>query len=53
MLAVIAVILFSVSWVLHGSRASVPVWFDWQGLLLLGLVFVALHLIWPLPFRRP
>ena len=53
MLAIIGAICFAISWFIHGSGASgVPVWFNWQGLAVLGLVFVALHLIWPIPLRR-
>jgi len=44
MLAVLAAILFAVSWVLHGiGPAHIPVWFDWQGVALLGLVSLALY----------
>ena len=44
MLAVIAAILFAVAFVLHGAGpAHIPVWFNWDGLLLLGLVSLALH----------
>lgn len=43
MLAVIAAILFAISWVLHGAGAHMPVWFDVRGLALLGFVLLALH----------
>lgn len=46
MLAVIAAILFAVAWVIQGSGAHMPIWFDWNGLALLGLIFLALSLIW-------
>lgn len=53
MLAVLALILFVVSWFEHGSAATgIPVWFDWQGVALLGLACVAAHLFWP-SWRRP
>lgn len=46
MLAVIAAILFAVAWVIHGSGAHMPVWFNAEGLALAGLVCLALSLIW-------
>lgn len=46
MLAVIAAILFAAAWIVHGSQAHMPVWFDWEGLGLLGLACLALSGQW-------
>lgn len=58
MFAVIAGFLFAIGWVLNGIGGStkIPAWFDWRGLLLLGLVSLSVHLYraGPLyPWRRP
>ena len=58
MLAVIAAILFVVSWFEHGAKATgVPIWFNSEGLKIAGLVFLALSLIWhptiPVVRRQP
>lgn len=55
MLAVIAVILFAVAWFEHGAGSGhVSAWFSWQGTMVLGFFFLALHLCWPwTPWRRP
>lgn len=54
MLGIVAVILFAISWFEHGAGASnVPAWFNSEGTLILGFVFLALHLVWPIPLRRP
>jgi hypothetical protein len=53
MLAIIALVLFLLSWFLHGAQvANLPAWIDWQGLAILGLAAVAAHLMWP-TWRRP
>ena len=54
MLAVIAAILAAIAWFIHGAGAShVPVWFNATGLVILAVVFLALHLAWPVyPWRR-
>ena len=52
MLAVIAAIGFAVAWVIHGSGAHMPVWFNAEGLEIAGWVLLALHLVWPIPVRR-
>jgi hypothetical protein len=46
MFAVIAGILFLIGWLLNGigGSAKIPVWFDWRGLLLLGLASLCVHL---------
>lgn len=55
MLGVIAAILFAVSWFEHGAGSGhVPAWFNWQGTMVLGLFFLALHAYWPwTPWKRP
>jgi hypothetical protein len=55
MLAVLGAVFFAIGWFEHGAHASgVPVWFDSEGMKLIGLVLVALHLVWPgYPWRRP
>lgn len=53
MFAVLALILFILSWVLHaGTSSSVPAWLDWRGLALLGMASMAAHLIWPIGRRQ-
>ena len=52
MLAILALVLFLLSWFLHGAAVSgMPTWINWTGLALLGLAAVAAHLVWP--WRRP
>jgi hypothetical protein len=53
MLAIIAALLFGFAWLIHGAHASMPVWFNADGMALAGLVLLALHLVWPgYPWRR-
>lgn len=52
MFAVIALILFVLSWFVHASHTSMPSWFDSTSLMLLGLAALALHGFWPL-WRGP
>lgn len=54
MLAILAALLFGFAWLLHGSGAHMPVWWNWEGMALLGLVSLALSLIWHpvIPVRR-
>lgn len=48
MLAILAAILFSIAWFIHGAGVTnVPAWFNWQGLALLGLICLALSVAWP------
>lgn len=56
MFGVLSVICFVIAYFIHGGAASVSnAWIDWQGLSILGLLFLALHLLPVLPlsnFRR-
>jgi hypothetical protein len=52
MFAVIALILFVLSWFVHGSHTAMPSWFDATSLMLLGLACLAAHGFWPL-WRGP
>jgi predicted Co/Zn/Cd cation transporter (cation efflux family) len=46
MFAILAAVCFGVAWVIHGGEIAVhSPWIDQTGLMLLGLVFVALHLV--------
>jgi hypothetical protein len=49
-LAVLAVILFAISFFEHGAGGHVSAWFSWQGTMLLGLAALALHLVSPSPW---
>jgi hypothetical protein len=55
MLAVVAAILLAISFFERGAGAGhVSAWFGWQGTMVLGLFFLALHLAWPwAPWQRP
>jgi hypothetical protein len=59
MFAVIAAILFAIGFIVHGGAyASTNTWLDWTSLMLAGLFFAALHLVFGtgVPFtirRRP
>lgn len=46
MLAFIAALLFGFAWLIHGSGAHLPVWFNAEGMALLGLVALALSGPW-------
>lgn len=46
MLAFLAALLFGFAWLIQGSGAHLPVWFDWQGMALLGLACLALSGPW-------
>jgi hypothetical protein len=43
MLAIIAAIIFGIAWVINATGAVTNAWFSVTGLLLLGLVLLALH----------
>jgi hypothetical protein len=43
MLAIIAAILFGIAWVINATGTVTNAWFSVTGLLLLGLVALALH----------
>jgi len=43
MLAIIAAILFGIAWIINATGTVTDVWFSVTGLLLLGLVCLALH----------
>ncbi len=51
MAGIVAVVLFVLAFVLHGSKAVMPVWIDPTALSYLGLAFLALHVTgvptWP------
>lgn len=49
MAAVLALLAFVVAFIFHGAGFNPGAWFNWQGLAVLGLVFVALHLLAVLP----
>ena len=44
MLAIVAAICFGIAFVIHGTGTATDAWFSVTGLLLLGLVCLALHL---------
>jgi hypothetical protein len=54
MFAVIATVLFAISWFEHGAGSgSASAWFNSQGTLILGLVALALHMCAPwTPWKR-
>lgn len=52
MFAVLALVFALLSYILHGSQASVPVWFDWTAFLIAAVAALAAHLMWP-TWRRP
>jgi hypothetical protein len=43
MLAIIAAILFGIAWIINATGTATDAWFSVTGLLLLGLVCLALH----------
>jgi len=43
MLAIVAAICFGIAFVIHGTGTATDAWFSVTGLLLLGLVCLALH----------
>ena len=46
MFAIIAVVLFVISFIVHGGAyAANNLWLDWQSLMLAGLAFLALALL--------
>jgi hypothetical protein len=50
MFAFIAAILFAIGYILDGARVHTSAWFSPLALVLLGLVFLAVHLhgyLWP------
>ena len=57
MFAILAAICFALAFIIHGGGISVhSAWFDPEGLLFLGLTFLAIHVIPAVtaytPFRR-
>jgi len=53
-MGLIAAILLAVAFFEHGAGGHVSVWFNWEGTMILGLFFLALHVCWPwTPWRRP
>lgn len=50
MAAILAVLFFAAAVLVHGAAfASHSSWLDWQGLMLLGLLGLALGGLWPIP----
>lgn len=47
MLAVVAFILFVLSFIFHGLGIDPSAWINWEGLSVLGLAFLAWHFIAP------
>ena len=43
MLAIVAAILFGIAWIINATGTVTDAWFSVTGLLLLGLVCLALH----------
>ena len=43
MLAIIAAILFAIAWIINATGTVTNAWFSVTGLLLIGLVCLALH----------
>jgi hypothetical protein len=41
--AILAVLAFTLAFAFHGAGVHVGTWFDWQGLALAGLAFLAWH----------
>jgi hypothetical protein len=44
MLAIIAVIIFAIAFIIQGTATATSAWFSPESLVILGLICVALHL---------
>jgi multisubunit Na+/H+ antiporter MnhB subunit len=51
---ILSVILFAIAFILYASKSGNPVPWDPTGFMLLGLIALSVHLIWPWhPWRNP
>jgi hypothetical protein len=42
---ILAIVAFAIAFVFHGAAFTGSAWVDWQSFMILGLVFLALHLL--------